>query len=474
MNKPSMRTASDKRLDHILVVEGELATRNVLSGFLTGRGYDASSAGLEDAVPRFENNRPAAVILNLSGRTAIDVLTTFREIDRRVPIVVIADRQHFPMLERTAPAMLISRPFDGRELEAALASALKRRPAQAADHDAYGRGGLDELLLGDSAKMVAVRALVERVADSDVTVLVRGETGTGKELVARGLRYASMRRDKPFVKVNCAALPADLLESELFGFERGAFTGALQSKPGRFEAADEGTIFLDEIGEMSLSLQAKLLQVLQDGEFSRLGGLSEVHVDVRIIAATNCDLERAVAEGAFREDLYFRINVVEITLPPLRDRPEDIPLLVDHFLRQQGHGRETMRLSPDTLDLFLAYEWPGNVRELENLVKRIVVLGSEEAALEAMERRQQGAMTRHVPAEASTPDAAPVVAEGAAGRLTSLKDIGRTAAREAERVAILDMLERTRWNRKEAAEILGISYKALLYKIKDNRLDEAS
>ncbi len=324
--------------------------------------------------------------------------------------------------------------------------------------------------------MAAVRSLIERVADSDVTVLVRGETGTGKELVARGLRWYSMRRDKPFVKVNCAALPADLLESELFGFERGAFTGAVHAKPGKFEAADEGTIFLDEIGEMSATLQAKLLQVLQDGEFSRLGGLSEVRVDVRVVAATNCDLERAVAGGAFREDLYFRINVVEITLPPLRERRDDIPLLAEHFLKTQQAtvrrpaGPALTALSPQTLELFANYDWPGNVRELENIVKRIVVLGDEQAAHEVIERRQ---IT--VPAQAATGGVRDRrrQTEGAS-RLTSLKDIGRTAAREAERVAILDMLERTRWNRKEAAEILGISYKALLYKIKDNRLDEAS
>jgi two-component system response regulator AtoC len=321
--------------------------------------------------------------------------------------------------------------------------------------------------------MAAVRSLVERVADSDVTVLVRGETGTGKELVARGLRWYSMRRDRPFVKVNCAALPADLLESELFGFERGAFTGAHQAKPGKFESAHEGTIFLDEIGEMSATLQAKLLQVLQDGEFSRLGGLSEVRVDVRVVAATNCDLERAVAAGTFREDLYFRINVVEITLPPLRERREDIPLLTEHFLRTQptaGRRGTPSSLSASTLELFANYEWPGNVRELENIVKRVVVLGDEAAAHEVIERRQITAPVRLQP-EACPPQTA---SGDVSNRLTSLKDIGRTAAREAERVAILDMLERTRWNRKEAAEILGISYKALLYKIKDNRLDEAS
>ena len=203
-----------------------------------------------------------------------------------------------------------------------------------------------------------------------------------------------MRRDKPFVKVNCAALPADLLESELFGFERGAFTGAHPAKPGKFESANDGTIFLDEIGEMSAALQAKLLQVLQDGEFSRLGGQAEVRVDVRVIAATNRDLERAVAGGAFREDLYFRLNVVEIALPPLRERREEIPLLAEHFLKTQQAtvrrpaGPALSALSPQTLELFANYDWPGNVRELENIVKRIVVLGDEQAAHEVIERRQ--------------------------------------------------------------------------------------
>ena len=309
-----MVSTSEKRPEHILVIEGEAATRNVLSGFLAGRGYRALAVGPDEAVPRFENSRPGAVILNVPGRTALDVLATFREIDRHVPIVVIADRPLFPILEQSAPsAILIARPFDGRELEAAVSAALKHRPAVPAGADDRPPT-IDALLLGKSEKMAAVRSLIERVADSDVTVLVRGETGTGKELVARGLRWYSMRRDQPFVKVNCAALPADLLESELFGFERGAFTGAVHAKPGKFEAADHGTMFLDEIGEMSATLQAKLLQVLQDGEFSRLGGLSEVRVDVRVVAATNCDLERAVAAGAFREDLYFRISVISTTL----------------------------------------------------------------------------------------------------------------------------------------------------------------
>src|SRR5207248_10752495 len=234
-------------------------------------------------------------------------------------------------------------------------------------------------IFNHSTRLAEVRYLVDRVADTDVTVLVRGESGTGKELVARALHASSLRRDKPFVKVNCAALPTELLESELFGFERGAFTGAIQHKPGKFEFANRGTMFLDEISEMSPALQAKLLQVLQDGEFSRLGGKHDVHVDVRTIAATNRDLERAVAEGQFREDLFFRLNVVSIELPPLRERREEIPILTDYFLKKYSvqYNKPHTDVSADTMRLFMDHDWPGNVRELENLIKRAVVLGSE-------------------------------------------------------------------------------------------------
>ena len=479
-----MRTSPEKRPEHILVVESENTTRNVLSGFLAGRGYRALAVGPEEAVPRFENGRPGAVILNVAGRTALDVLATFREIDRHVPIVVIADRQLFPILEQSAPsATLIARPFDGRELEAALASALKHRPAP--PHGDERPASIDALLLGTSEKMRAVRALVERVADADVTVLVRGETGTGKELVARGLRWHSMRRDKPFVKVNCAALPADLLESELFGFERGAFTGAFQHKPGKFEFANHGTMFLDEIGDMSFPLQAKLLQVLQDGEFSRLGGKHDVRVDVRVVAATNRDIDKAVADGNFREDLFFRLNVVSITLPPLRERREEIPLLSDYFLKKYSvqYNKAHARLSEETLRLFMEHEWPGNVRELENLVKRVVLLGDEApirkdlmAAAATQRVVPPLAAIRPFSAPAPAPAASPAAMAAAAAEAGnySLKEISRCAAREAERELILKMLTQTRWNRKETAEILGISYKALLYKIKESGLDKAS
>ena len=239
--------------------------------------------------------------------------------------------------------------------------------------------------------MCEVRELIQRVADTDVTVLIRGESGTGKELVARALHAASPRRNKPFVKVNCAALPTELLESELFGFERGAFTGAMQHKPGKFEFANHGTMFLDEIGDMSFPLQAKLLQVLQDGEFSRLGGKHDVHVDVRIVAATNRDLEQSVVDGQFREDLFFRLNVVCIKLPPLRERREEVPLLCEHFLKKYSvqYNKPYAELSSDTMRLLMDYDWPGNIRELENLIKRTVVLGTEAGIKKDLAQRER-------------------------------------------------------------------------------------
>jgi two-component system response regulator AtoC len=349
------------------------------------------------------------------------------------------------------------------------------------------------VLLGRNEKMREVHELIARVADTDVTVLIRGESGTGKELVARAIHHASPRRDKPFVKVNCAALPSELLESELFGFERGAFTGALQQKPGKFEFANHGTMFLDEISEMQPPLQSKLLQVLQDGEFARLGSRNDVRVDVRILAATNRDLELAVADGQFREDLFFRLNVVCITLPPLRQRRDEIPELTRLFLRQycEHYNKPAQALASDTLRLFAEYDWPGNVRELENLIKRAVILGTDESLRRDLAEAIAGRTMKSGPIPAlqtkepvvaaiSSPSlpampAAPAAAESAAAApVGSLKDIARQAAREAEKELIYRTLQQTRWNRREAAEILGISYKALLYKIKEAELDKAS
>ncbi|MGE0444758.1 MAG: sigma-54-dependent transcriptional regulator [Vicinamibacterales bacterium] len=514
----------------VMVVDDDLAMCSFLRTFLGARGYNALTVtNADEAVRRFHAERPAAVLLDVvmpGGMDGLAALAAFKKIDKDVPIIVISGQGRTNTVVQAmklGATDFVCKPFEDAELEVLLSNALKQR--QLSQEVATLREQLKEqsrhtMLFGNSERMAEVRELLDRVSDTDVTVLIRGESGTGKELVARALHERSLRKDKPFVKVNCAALPTELLESELFGFEKGAFTGAIQHKPGKFEFANHGTMFLDEIGDMSFALQAKLLQVLQDGEFARLGGKSDVRVDVRVLTATNVDLEAAVAEGRFREDLYFRLNVVTITLPPLRERREEIPLLSDYFLKKYSvqYNKPAQTISQDLARAFHDYDWPGNIRQLENLIKRMVVLGSETPILKDLQQpspafafRQQhsvsvasrpfampsqpvappppavAAVSPYVPAAPALPAnghgaagdgmAAAVSAATAAAvssGAVSLKDIARTAAREAERELILRMLTRTRWNRKEAAEILGISYKALLYKIKENGLDKAS
>jgi two-component system response regulator AtoC len=314
--------------------------------------------------------------------------------------------------------------------------------------------------------MRRVRDLIHQVADTDVTVLIQGQSGTGKEIVARTLHAASPRCARPLVKVNCAALPSNLLESELFGYEKGAFTGANARKPGKFEMADRGTIFFDEIGEMSPSLQAKLLQVLQDHQFTRLGGNHDITVDVRVVAATHRRLEEMVREGTFREDLFFRLNVVTIFLPPLAERREEVPLLIESFLRRFSarYGRPVPRLGDRLLRALERHPFPGNVRELENMVKRIVVLGNEEPILNELLRSERadrgGSSLRELIDEI----------ERTAGELP-LREVGRRASLEAERLTIDRALQQTHWNRKRAARMLGVSYKTLLQKIRECGLE---
>jgi two-component system, NtrC family, response regulator AtoC len=320
------------------------------------------------------------------------------------------------------------------------------------------------LELCSSTKMQPIRDLIAKVAATNTTVLLRGESGVGKEVVAHALHRASPRAGKQFLKVNCAALPGELLESELFGHEKGAFTGAYRQKPGKFEAADGGTLMLDEIGEMPLRLQAKLLHVLQDGEFSRVGGEKIIDTDVRLIACTNRDLEAAMRAHQFREDLYYRLNVIEIRIPPLRERREEIPALVDHFRRRFSaqYGRN-VDIPAETVRVFVEYHWPGNIRELENAVKRIIVLGSARTVHQEI----VGNLNRGLRPSVSAPNpfAPASTAASAPDAPVSLKDIARQAAREAERVAIKEVLDRVHWNRAKAARLLQISYKALLYKI---------
>ncbi len=320
------------------------------------------------------------------------------------------------------------------------------------------------LLFSNSPKMQREKAIIDQIAPTDITVLIKGESGTGKDLVARAIHDKSPRNDKPFVKINCASIPRELMESELFGFERGAFTGATEKKPGKFELANGGTIFLDEIGEIDISLQSKLLQVLQDGEFSRLGGKGNVNVDTRVISATKEDLQHATENGSFRKDLYYRLNVVSIFVSPLRERKEEIPYLSDYFLRfyNDRYNRDCGSLSSKTLRLFEQYDWPGNVRELENMIKRIVILDSEESVIHDLWGTD---------VSGDSEDGVFLGEEDSMKGL-NLKEIGREAAHKAEREAIQRALLRTRWNRREAAQLLQVSYKALLYKIREYGIDK--
>ena len=319
----------------------------------------------------------------------------------------------------------------------------------------------DPSLLGHSPMMRRVSEVVEHVADTSETVLIRGETGVGKEVVARAIHAASSRRERPFVKVNCAALPSDLLESELFGHEKGAFTGAYRRTVGQFEYANNGTILLDEIAELPLALQAKLLHVLDDHQFCRVGGLEIIRVDTRVIAATNRDLEQALSSGAFREDLYYRLSVVELHVPPLRERKEEIAVLASSFLaRFNKQYRRAKELSPEILRLLMNHPWPGNVRELENVIRRLVVLPNDDHVHEALLARPRPSGVRP-----GTADGGPVA--WSAETVEGLREIARRGALEAERKALAEVLEQVQWNRVAAARVLKVSYKTLLNKISE-------
>ena len=365
----------------------------------------------------------------------------------------------------------------------------------------------DRAVWGNSEKMRAIATVIEQVADSDVAVLIRGESGVGKELVSRAIHQRSTRRNRPFVKVNCAALPAELLESELFGHERGAFTGAANTRIGKFEQADTGTLMLDEIGEMKPALQAKMLHVLQDGEFTKLGSNKRVQVDVRIVAATNRDLEKMMLSGDFREDLYYRLKVIELTVPPLRERRDEIPTLIDFFIARYArkYNRPARPLTDPLRQLFMHYEWPGNIRELENMIKRVVILQDEQLVIREIERNMQRAVATAAAAAPAAAAAAAAMAamvagmpgyppmppmpypapmppapvddpaEEAAGADEpianagggSLASVAKAASMKAERAAIEQTLRQVHWNRRKAAQILGVSYKTLLNKIKE-------
>ena len=331
-------------------------------------------------------------------------------------------------------------------------------------------------LIGKSESIERIRELIKYVADSDLNVLITGESGVGKEVVAQSLYFNSKRRDKPFIKVNCAALPEGLLESELFGFERGAFTGADRNRRGKFELAHKGIIFLDEIGDMSSALQSKLLHVLQRGEFSPLGSEKEVRSDVWVMAATNQDLEKKVREGLFREDLYYRFNTIRIHIPPLRQRPEDIPPLIDYYIKEYSSEFDEGRISkpsPEVIERLKTYSWPGNVRELQNILSRFKVFGDWEEIFDNFDLKSQFVEISRLEEQFFENTSLVNLLLDFKGDYSSdnasfsLKNITKKAADKVEKEVISSVLDITGWNRKKASELLDVSYRTLLYKISD-------
>ncbi|MGE4608462.1 MAG: sigma-54 dependent transcriptional regulator [Myxococcota bacterium] len=465
----------------VLVIDDDPGVRDYMEALVSRQGYNVFAvADGEEALKTLDRTKPDLVTLDvvLPGMDGLETLHQLKQRLPEVPVVMLSGHgqaRNIVEAMRRGASDFLRKPFEVEELELAFGKALEKRALKLEVERLRGRTRSEAefmMLTGDNQKMREIRDIVEQVADTDITVLVRGDSGTGKEVIARQLYQLSSRRDKPFVKVNCAALPSELLESELFGFEKGAFTGAQKRKLGKFEYANHGTIFLDEISEMHPSLQAKLLQVLQDGEFSRLGSESDVHVDTRIIAATNRNLEEAVSDGSFREDLYYRLNVVTVHLPPLRERKDAIPMLIDQFLQKnnQQYNKSVKQLNLETMEALQRYDWPGNIRELENMVRRMVVLGNEQAVIDEIEQLSQRTSNAEEVKDSLDLDALGADFSGAQG--VDLKRISRRAAQLAEKRVIERVLEQTRWNRKEAAERLQISYKALLYKMKENGLSE--
>ena len=456
----------------LLVVDDDAGMRAWLAAFAAEQGWGVECAGSgEQGLELFRKRTPDLVTLDLSlpGMDGLATLRQLRALAPSVPVIMlsgVADTRNIALAVKHGATDFLRKPFEPQELEAAFAKAVGRCEARERD-DSPGI-----VFAGRSQKMRLVEEMIDQVADTDITVLIRGESGTGKELVARTLHARSGRARRNFVKVNCAALPAELLESELFGYERGAFTGAEKRRLGKFELSHGGTIFLDEISEVHPGLQAKLLQVLQDGHFSRLGGEVDISVDARVIAASNRNLETAVRECTFRADLFYRLNVVTIQLPPLRERREEIPFLTDIFLERYAreYGRDPKPVPAELREALSSYDWPGNIRELENLMKRVVVLDAVAPAIDELRARMADAR-RPAPVALPSTDLQRFLA-GETDRV-SLKRVGREAALAAEARLIAKVLEQTRWNRKEAAEILQISYKALLYKMKDAGLANA-
>jgi two-component system, NtrC family, response regulator AtoC len=519
----------------ILIVDDDESNLEYLSALVEALGYQPETANSgQAALARLSQApRPDLVVIDvvMPGLDGVETLRRYRAGGGKAPVIMCSaldESETVVKAMRAGATDYITKPFNpdelGEILERAAGVSGKAAQLHAPKKD-------ERKTLGESPAMRAIDELIDRIADADVPVLITGESGVGKDVVAREIHARSARSGRVFIKINCAALPGELLESELFGHERGSFTGAAKTKPGQFELADGGTLFLDEIGEMPVSMQAKLLQALQDGEFYRVGGQKKMKVDTRVIVATNVDLAKAMSRGTFREDLYYRLNVVEVAIPPLRERRADIPQLLEHFLDKYGkrYQRPMESIPAEVMQRLTNYEFPGNIRELENLVRRLIVLRDPRYILGELKDRPSSVELPVVPSPQAQQHA-PVVpfpvdnaysnpsfvsmpqshtmaqpigrpASAAqpmtygyppstpqAGFMTvtvpyeqpnappgqiddeykiDLKHLGRKAADAAEREAIIIMLRHTGGNKREAAERLSISYKAILYKIRE-------
>jgi DNA-binding NtrC family response regulator len=467
----------------VLVIDDDPKVPWILSERLSADFQVMSASDGYEGIQMAAHEKPGLILLDVKmpGMDGLQVLEKLRAAKLETEIIMLSghgESETVASAFRLGAAEFISKPFDPLEVELHMKKVLESRALrheneklQRALHERF------QTLIGDSQPMHQVKNILEEIADSELTVLIRGESGTGKEIVARSLHDESARGKGPFAKVNCAAIPRDLLEAELFGYERGAFTGAHRNKPGRFEAANKGTIFLDEIGEMPLELQTKLLQVLEQQEFVRVGGLNTIKVDVRIVCATNRDLEAAIANGIMREDLYYRLNEMTIQLPSLRERPDDIPMLVQHFIEKYttAYNRTFAGLSPAAMQKLVQFPWPGNVRQLENLIKQVVVR-NDEGAIEELVSRPVASRPGQTPVTAMASTLAHSLAAesaltGPSAGYSLKKRVDAVVARE-ERGTIAEVLRKTNWNRRKAADVLEISYRSLLYKIKEYGLSK--
>ena len=465
----------------ILVIDDDPKVAWILNeGLATKYEFVSARDGIE-GLQMISTEKPDLILLDIKmpGMSGIEVLEKLNKLNKRPEVIMVSghgDTNYVVDSIKHGAAEFINKPFDVQEIEIHIngvleRSSLKKEVLELKSELKVKSNWVN--FVGDSQEMQKVREIIEQVADSELTVLVRGESGTGKEIAARSLHHLSSRKDKPFVKVNCAAIPRDLLESELFGYEKGAFTGAHKNKQGRFELAHQGTMFLDEIGDMPLELQSKLLQVLEQQEFVRVGGINNIHVDVRIICATNKNLEQAIDEQAFRSDLFYRLNEITILLPPLKDRISDIPLLVDFFVEKYNklYEKDFTKVSQESINQLMSYTWPGNVRQVENMIKQVVVRGDEAIISDLIISAHNLSPARQaVTVSAGNVSPGQIFDYNNTDGYSLKARIGKIVAGE-EKKLIAEVLNKTNWNRRKAAEMLDISYRSLLYKIKDYDLN---